>query len=618
VVLAGCGGDTAPVGDALPADAAGADGLGDRGFDTAPPPIAPIVDLRGDINRDGVVDLTDSGDDDGEETWDAQHGAIFLANLDDDADRCPDPTYYDSDDELAACHDAADDAVNGAADAADLAPLKVAPWPAAPQDAVGELVVALPVAAAGTDPATLVRLFARDGAGYRALGAKAQLSAAELRAGATLALEGRDIVRDRARWDGTVDVTLTVRYAEAGAPRMASDTVRLRVAPLLTSHHLQPIEKLYVSQAIDAESKSFRDEMFTAVQEATGPVGEELFTDDQWAQDLFETAWMAMPAAQSAQQRIAVLLRTPGLEEPGHPAAPLRYSSRVVFALRGPDVAVVQQYDRQHPLEQCTLDSFGNLETIPPYAHQGEHYPLGRMIMGSATGFAPDASLIKLLEGQRLQPPLWLDTSWLLVGHVDETICFVRAATPRGWMLVLNDPELARSMLQQAAAAGNGSAKLFAAKKWLSGWDTEVSAEKTIDEVLADTEVMAQTAKAAVEVKAQLAALQQATGLTEAEIIHAPFLHYALDGASAAYQPGTANGAVLGDGHYAAPRPHGPLIGGEDLFERQLTDAFAAHGIKVHFVENWDLFHRLGGEVHCGSNARRVLPADIKWWETGR
>ena len=49
-----------------------------------------------------------------------------------------------------------------------------------------------------------------------------------------------------------------------------------------------------------------------------------------------------------------------------------------------------------------------------------------------------------------------------------------------------------------------------------------------------------------------------------------------------------------------------------------MSDAFAKHGITVHFIENWDLYHRLGGEVHCGTNAMREVPTDVKWWESGR
>src|SRR5688572_536977 len=76
------------------------------------------VDLRADVNRDGVVDTapaSTSDDDADEETWSQTRGAVFLANLDDDSKRCftsnsiPDSSQPN-------CHDAADDQTNGADD----------------------------------------------------------------------------------------------------------------------------------------------------------------------------------------------------------------------------------------------------------------------------------------------------------------------------------------------------------------------------------------------------------------------------------------------------------------------------------------------------------------------
>jgi protein-arginine deiminase len=49
----------------------------------------------------------------------------------------------------------------------------------------------------------------------------------------------------------------------------------------------------------------------------------------------------------------------------------------------------------------------------------------------------------------------------------------------------------------------------------------------------------------------------------------------------------------------------------------QFEEALAAIDYEVHWVEDWDLYHRMLGEVHCGSNAKRALPS-VNWWETGR
>jgi protein-arginine deiminase len=70
-----------------------------------------------------------------------------------------------------------------------------------------------------------------------------------------------------------------------------------------------------------------------------------------------------------------------------------------------------------------TLDSLGNLETIPPYTYKGRTFPAGRIISGQRpTGprDAPTKVLRDLLAAQKVQDPLVLDTSFLAVGHVDE------------------------------------------------------------------------------------------------------------------------------------------------------------------------------------------------------
>jgi protein-arginine deiminase len=52
-----------------------------------------------------------------------------------------------------------------------------------------------------------------------------------------------------------------------------------------------------------------------------------------------------------------------------------------------------------------------------------------------------------------------------------------------------------------------------------------------------------------------------------------------------------------------------------DPFETQLTEALSQHGITVHYIENWDMLHRLSGEVHCGTNTKRAPMPGVYWWE---
>ena len=169
---------------------------------------AIVADLRADSNRDGLVlfDETDAV----KTTWDAKNGAVFLANIDDDKARCK-STGDDVD--LPNCNDASNEVVDGADDALDLARLKTKPWTEAPDTATA----AISVTAAAKD---LVRIFKRTGAGaadFEVLAGDATFTAEEIRAGVELAIEAKDIVRDTAKWDGFVDVTLTVTVGASSA-----------------------------------------------------------------------------------------------------------------------------------------------------------------------------------------------------------------------------------------------------------------------------------------------------------------------------------------------------------------------------------------------------------------
>ena len=218
-----------------------------------------------------------------------------------------------------------------------------------------------------------------------------------------------------------------------------------------------------------------------------------------------------------------------------------------------------------------------------------------------------------MIEAQRVQPPIYVDTSWLLVAHIDETISFVKANTPRGWVMLVNDAALARSMLVQQSNAGRGNVPMHVGKYWSDG----ASARATIDQVLADPDVMGSSAEAVHEVDAQVAKIKAETGLTDAEIVRIPFLHMSIDGHSIAYQPGMVNGLYMADGHFVAPDPHGPVINGKDIFKTSMQSALALLGVTVHFAEDWDTYHRNMGEVHCGTNSTRRIPT-AKWWESGR
>ncbi|GAB3827668.1 hypothetical protein GCM10028799_50880 [Kribbella italica] len=565
------------------------------------------AELRADVNRDGLVTRADEI---GEESWSARRGAIFLANVDDDERRCGvDPATLEDpgpavDKKLAACNDSADERINGPRDLKDLAPLDVPAARGLSRSATGRLDVV---------PADKARIFA-DGR------VAEELSAAQLRHGVRLKLEGRDVLRDRAKWDGTITVTLTV--TDHG--RTATDVVKLRVAPLMLQNDLQRAETVLAGKPTKGDGGVFPyppgvpgewDAFAKTLGKATRSSGAKLQYvqgtpngwKDMWLQDTFEPATASLPAVGGAHT-MRVLIRSGNVWEFGTPEAPLptpRPAGRLLFRdLRGPDVGVVQELSpAASPDADDLLNMGGNIETLPPYAG----YPNGRVLYGAGER-KPDPGFLELVTGQGFQEPVRVDTSWLAVGHADETTHVVRAGNARGWTLAVADPRLAEKLLRDAQRAGAGKARLFA--------DTNSPRKPSVDEILADSKHLADNRAAAGHIDEQLAILLKATGLRSDELVRLPVFfeaHPVLPGLRA-MTPGLVNGLSLTDRQFAAPDPQGPKVRGVDVFKATAERALRRTGVRVHWVDNFFWSHLGGGEVHCATNALRDTRESDRWW----
>ncbi|WP_428837158.1 protein-arginine deiminase domain-containing protein [Streptomyces coeruleofuscus] len=609
------------------------------------------ADLRADVNRDGRVDVTGGSDKDGEDRWSVGRGAVYLPNLDDDSKRCPvtgpggKPL---SDAKLAACNDGSDTKVNGSADAADLARVRSVPMPGLGKDAQGSLKV--------TTGGEHARLFVKRSGNWVPVTAKTRLTAAELRSGVEFGVEGTDVVRDSAKWDGRAVVRLTVTSGQ----KSTSDAVTLRVAPLLTHHHLQNAQQVMVTEVQGEGPYSRLQQKFVAelakeVKNAgvTAPLVKFKKYADPWAQDFVEPAYVSMTGPGGQRHVMRVMLRS---------AQPDRDAGRELFEkVRGRDVGVVQVTDRAEP-DDWSLNSMGNLETIPPYAHGGRSFPAGRIIMGERkdSGARPSKVMRTMLKSQGLQDPLLLDTSWLGVGHVDEFVQFLPADTPRGWRLGVADPEAGLELLRDAKRDGHGKTKMFS----VPGRSDSPAPKETIDQALASKHLVADNEMAARRIAANLEILKRETGVTDGEIVRVPALYTResevmtaggdeipvprltrMGGGSdlvdslgdrgqqkwlaenpagsrtkaaatvmtSAYVPGAVNGVLLGRDRYLAPRQWGPVIGGKDIFTQAVTAAYQRVGLKVSYIDDWYTYHLGMGEVHCGTNTLR--DATAAWWQ---
>ncbi|MFI6041695.1 protein-arginine deiminase domain-containing protein [Nocardia sp. NPDC051321] len=539
-----------------------------------------VADIRADSNRDGVVDGNDVGSGIEKGSWTAQYGAIVLPNIGDVARRCPSSRSQVSDAELAACHDAADDVAR--------APEYLAPLLTRPAGRVGDGATGrVQPVGLGADK---IRIFVKRQDAWVRLRPAATLTETELRHGATLGIDSRDVVRDKAIWDGSV----TVRFTVHDGNRTVSDDIALRVAPVLLHSHNQSAEALVVPESGgDPEYERFVGDLTSAAQ-ASG-LNAPLITvntTDTWAQDFVEFGYVSMPGPGGRNVSLRIAIRSP---------QPEREGGRAVFDLKGPGMGAIQlggAGDRH-------VDSFGNVETIPPYTHNGKEFPAGRVVIG--TGNRNDAAvssveLQKFFAAQRVQPPLILDTTWLVVGHVDEFIQFLPASSGRGWRPAVTDPRRGLEILREQQRSGHGGERAFSRPD---------APDRTIDAVLADQKFIADNELAARKIDENVERMFQETGTKPEEFVRIPGLYELSAGiddepdALVSFYPGAINGVLINATNYIAPRQWGPMVGGRDVFEAAVTEAYRSAGVAVRYVDEWETLHVAGGEIHCGTNVLR-------------
>ncbi|MBW3085251.1 hypothetical protein KEM60_01448 [Austwickia sp. TVS 96-490-7B] len=632
------------------------------GTASAADPVTPWSTLRADANRDGVVDVDGDGDQESG-TATVDRGAVFLANVDDDSGRCKakDGEKFLPLATLASCHDGADEVVNGPDDEKDLAPLRTKATPSLPADAVGRLHVE-------GAAARRTHLFLHRGKNWVLVRPTTIITAAELRAGLRLGLEGTDILRDTAAWDGTAKVTLTIT-SQGTSQRQ---TVSLRQAPLKLQHNTQKVTRAFISEAGDnVDMPAFLSQFKAALTPSGATLTEITGGNDIWIQDLFEPMYQQMPTAKGGMQTMRVALSSDQV----------RSGSQAIYQLRGKDIGVVRAGTRT---DEDTLNSMGNLESLPPYTHAGQSFPMGRAVIGiressltepgraptptpkpsrstapkpsSTTSRKPTAkpttpptgspsstpqlkepgsdghilgdqnvkpevdndtrpstALVTLLTAQYGVAPLEVDTGFLSVGHVDEIMSVIPAKNSRGWKLAVADPRGGINLIKKAIADGHGSAPLFAGEKQA----------QTLEQVLKDPMVMLSNNKAVPAMDKNIARLKDKLGLSDDDIVKIPVFYRTEfedpeEGKSgvgaplgaASFIPNAVNGIVMGDDTAIIPFQYGPEVGKDkkNIFGDAVKAAYTAAGLRITTVVDKNVYYVGGGDIHCGTNTFRAVP----------
>jgi protein-arginine deiminase len=64
------------------------------------------------------------------------------------------------------------------------------------------------------------------------------------------------------------------------------------------------------------------------------------------------------------------------------------------------------------------------------------------------------------------------------------------------------------------------------------------------------------------------------------------------------------------------PKPFGPKdASGKDVFEEYAKKKLNSLGLDFKPVDDWDDYHVAMGEIHCGTNTKRIPPKDWEWWK---
>lgn len=456
-----------------------------------------------------------------------------------------------------------------------------------------------------------------------------KFTADQLRAGLDLGIDARDTRRPGV-WDGRVSVYFNV----TDESKTSTDTVNLRVAPILTHHHRQSSQEIFTTagnKTVNIFQEKFVSSLRTLLRNLN--IHSSLFefnqSDDLWAQDFFEPAYTSMPGP-GGPVVLQVMVRS---------AQDGRVAGRQVFEyLRKTGRGAVQHLHGA----QSETDAMGNLETIPPYKFNGTVYPAGRIVQGAHGSRIP--FMLEYMQAQELQDPILLDTEWLAVGHVDEFIQFLPANTTRGWVMVVADTNAGVEILEKARESGHGHILAFSRPNDPEGGPSKVFGYSdnldsvpncTINDILSKTDLAAANKRFSRKINANINILKEATGILDEDIHYVPSIfrtvltfppgqhplfsksdnlnNKARDPYSAgALYPSAINGVVLSDSDYLVPNPWGPIIDGKDILAEAVKNVYQKLGYQITFLDDWSSHHFWGGEIHCGTNT--IRDGSQPWW----
>jgi protein-arginine deiminase len=426
--------------------------------------------------------------------------------------------------------------------------------------------------------------------GSRFIPGPVEVDAADVRKkGVVVGVEASDFpAQDR---PPTIDVNVMFETPE-GQP-LYGEKLRCRVAPFLLSSCLDPAEQVQVVRT--AATETFVRNLEPLVEAAGAELeiieGATIPEHDIWIQDAVEIG------SATDGKRVAHFAL--------HGNRGRELDAVVAKKKLGKNFGIINKGGFRGGSAEW-IDWYGNLEVSPPVKAKGRDFKAGRFYAGTQAERAMHPEVIKFLEAQGAQSPvLWLDTSWLIIGHVDETVSWIPSKVGTPFRMMIPSPRLAVEILKQAEQDAPGGILNRGTKR---EGDKPGEFERPVAEALRDKGLMAAQVLVQGKIDSVRRTLQDELGVADTDIIEIPVLFNSENGRFRgryfAETVNMVNGLLVGN-DYIVPDPRGPLVDGKDVLLQAVKDRLEPLGCRVVPLDCFDPYHRWGGEIHCGTNATR-------------
>ncbi|NET74931.1 protein-arginine deiminase [Okeania hirsuta] len=514
--------------------------------------LSPGFTIYGDTNRDGELDEADRSS---REKWTLSEGALMLFNSDDDnGDRIPD--WRDRE-------------VNGKTDEADLALVNIQ---VAENYQDAQIYIST-----DTDASDYINVFQKTEYGWQPVdisGTEALISREKV----VLGVEAKQFA-DR-NWKGVVKLTA---IAEKNGRQIASDSIQIGVVPWLMSPNTAPVKELHVSE------RGFGNQEFVAkikqIVERTGAKAQINSGGTTWMQDTKEIGYVQFPS-QGKTHNMNVVLKA---NRPGENDQYARSLLKEDFGWF--EVGKPRQLD---PLNRWA-DAYGNLEVTPPLPG----YDLGRIYYGKAGEVGLNPEIVDFIKAQKIQgPPVDIDTSWLMIRHVDEIISFIPSKFGKPLMLIVS-PEAGVKLLEELSLQGYGQAAI---NRGLSTQTTVRAALK--NQKLIQHNLYLQREK----LDPLIDKLKREFNLSDDQIIQVPAM-FGYSGYS--WWPNMVNSVVV-NGELLVSNPLGALINGRDYTQEKFRRLVADASLNINFMDD-KYYQNLRGSIHDATNTTRLGKNNPFW-----